>query len=339
MKKLLVVCGPTGTGKTALALGLAKKFDGELVSADSRQIYKGMDIGTGKEVGDGFVVRGLWFVVSIEGKKYKVPQYLIQGVPVWMYDVVEPNEEFTAYHYQVLARSVIEDIWRRNKLPILVGGSGFYIDAVTGRIKLSSVGSNSELRKELKSWPLDKLQEELRRKNHEVWEGMNQSDRRNSRRLIRKIEIVALNFIRSGLAVGTAKRWQGQILSKMYVLTIGLRTDLSEVYKRIDARVKKREEEGILVEIQRLLNNGYKWDDPGMNALGYREWKEYFENLELKDKIVQRWKWDEHGYARRQMSWLRRNRDIYWFDIGEADYINRIEVQVGKWYTKDNESK
>lgn len=362
--KLLVLCGPTATGKTELALNLAKKFDGELVSADARQIYRGMDIGTGKDLGGGFVVRSSWFVVSIEGKKIKVPQYLINSVPVWMYDVVAPDEEFTAHHYLVLARRVIEDIWARGKLPIVVGGSGFYIDAVTGRIKLSSVGSNTELRKELNSWPLYKLQEELRSKNQEAWEKMNESDRKNPRRLIRKIEIAAINFIRPGRVTTSNvvdKRGLGlatlsnQIFSKTDIFSIGLNAELTDIYTRIDKRVDKRVDEGILKEIHGLLEKGYSWDDPGMNALGYREWKEYFQNLELPPsprlrgtsrtqnsepakKIIQRWKWDEHGYARRQMTWFRKNNNIKWISICEADYATQVEAIVGKWYTTGNES-
>ncbi len=146
MEKLLVICGPTGTGKTELALKLAKKFNGELVSADSRQVYVGMDIGTGKEV------KSSELRVKSEGGKW-----VVNDIPIYLYDVVKPDRRFSLAEYQQLALEKINDIHSRNKLPILVGGTGLYIQAVTEGLKIPKAPPDQKLRAGLEEQGLDKL--------------------------------------------------------------------------------------------------------------------------------------------------------------------------------------
>lgn len=298
MNKVLVISGPTATGKTKIAVLLAKKFNGELVSADSRHVYRGMDIGTGKD------------------KK------ALQGVPIWMYDVVTPDEPFSVSQYKMLATNAIADIHSRGKLPIIVGGTGLYIKSLIGDFDGSGVKPDEALRKRLSTYALDALQHMLQEVGKPVWDGMNTSDRQNPRRLIRKIEI--------------AKGTKQKNISKrqLYdVCQIGLCMDRALLYKKIDERVMDRVRDWVEQEIRTLLNNGYSWDLPSMSALGYRQWKPYIEGGKSKGTVIARWKFDEHGYARRQMTWFRADKTIQWFDMATRDVEKNIESVVASWYT------
>ena len=145
MNKLLIICGPTATGKTSLGIKLARKFNGEIVSADSRQVYKGMDVATGKDLPVG----SKYQVSSIKYQKIRAGYYLFEGIPVWMLDVVEPNQEFSVAQYIDLGQKVMVDIWRRKKAPIVVGGTGFYIKGLIDGIETLGVEPNWELRNRL----------------------------------------------------------------------------------------------------------------------------------------------------------------------------------------------
>jgi tRNA dimethylallyltransferase len=300
MNKLVIVCGPTATGKTAVAVALAKKFHGELISADSRQVYRGMDIGTGKDIAS------------------------LQGIPIWMYDVVNPDEPFSVSQFQKKAQGYIQDIRKRNKLPILVGGTGLYIQSLVQTIPTNTVKPNMLLRKKLEKQSLESLQYVMKQECMHMWGILNDSDRNNPRRLIRKIELG-----RSGMtAVAKPSRYKGNIC------WIGLTAPFLYLYTRIDARVMKRVEEGIVDEVKKLLKKGYTWDLPSMSGLGYREWKNHIEGKAPMEEAVQKWKYDEHGYARRQITWLKRNKDIQWFDISKPGHIRNIERVVQTWYTR-----
>ncbi len=190
MNKLLIVCGPTATGKTALAAELAKTFHGELVSADSRQVYRGMDLLTNKER---------------------------PNVPIWLYDIVSPGEEFSVSHWVKLARAAIQDIRKRDKLPIVVGGSGLYIKALLDPFDTIAIPPNKELRQ--RNLSVQELQKMIPRGD------MNDSDWNNSRRLIRRIEIARRSI----------KRSRGE-----QAIVIGLTAPLPVLYKRIDDHLKER---------------------------------------------------------------------------------------------------
>jgi tRNA dimethylallyltransferase len=297
MNKLLIICGPTATGKTALAVTLAKKFNGELISADSRQVYRGMDIGTGKDTES------------------------LQGIPIWMYDVADPDEPFNSSLYQEKANACIADILKRNKLPIVVGGSGLYVNAILHPLTIS-VEPNERLRKKLESYTKKELQKKLFKVGREYWESMNHSDRENPRRLIRKIEI----------AMGKKKK-PVEKKNSYDVLKIGLTGDNKTLYARIDERVEKRVLQGMVQEIRTLSDKGYPWNLASMSGLGYRQWEAYFDGTKTKETVIQKWKFDEHGYARRQMTWFRKDKDIHWFDITKKEKEAEIESLVASWYT------
>ena len=296
MQKLLVISGATATGKTALGVRLAKLFDGELVSADSRQVYKGMDIGTGKDVKE------------------------LEGVPFWMIDVVKPDEEYSVSHYALQATTVIDDIQKRKKLPIIVGGTGFYIRALLYPFETLHVPPNNTLRLALSDASVTMLQKKLVSLDKNIFHAMNKSDQMNPRRLIRKIEI----SLRGPLG---ELRERGE---EQDILHIGLNVSLEELYRRIDARVEKRVKQGVKVEIQTLLDRGYSWDMHSMHALGYIQWKDAVSDVEA----IARWKHDEYAYARRQMTWFNKEKNIIWFDISTSDYRASIEKLVREWYTK-----
>ena len=306
MRKLLAIVGPTATGKTSLGISLAKTFNGELISADSRQVYKYLDIGTGKDLSKN-----------------------ADGVKIWLYDVVDPGLRFSAGEYMHLAGSVIEDIWKRGKLPIIVGGTGFYIKALLGEQELSSVDADWELRDELEKLRVTELQQKLNGLDDLKLSKMNDSDRQNPRRLIRAIEIAKK-------IQNPKSKIQKSDLKVESLLKVGLSTDKKELYKKIDLRVKDRYKEGIITEIEGLLKNGYSWEDPGLNSLGYWQWKLYLEGKSTKDEVIERWKYDEHKYASRQLTYFKKDRQIVWFDISQPDNDKLVQAYVHKWYDNSN---
>jgi len=314
MKKLLVIEGPTGTGKTSLAVALAKKFDGEIVSADSRQVYKGFDVGTGKDLPPD--------------AKYKTQNpklggyYETQGIRIWGYDLVEPHEEFSVAQYIKIVRVIIEDIFARGKLPILVGGTGLYIKGVIDGIPTLSIKPNPKLRKSLEEKTKEELFEILGRIDPVRAASLNSSDRKNPRRLIRAIEV---GLTRSKLE---NSKFKGDLLF------IGLTTSKEILNKRIDERVDKRVQKGIESEIKALIKNGVKRDSRAMDSLGYRQWKEYFKRPKKvsKTNVIKLWKVEEHKYSKRQMTWFKKDKRINWFDISLATWQKNVEKLVEKWY-------
>lgn len=335
MNKLLIICGPTATGKTKLALSLASVFNGELISADSRQIYKGMDIGTGKDLpntAQQSTSINQQLLINFKNKEYKLFPYIINNIPVWMYDVVYPSEEFSVAHYQFLSTAVIKNILQRNKLPIVVGGTGLYIHSLIHPLSTLEIPPNPALRNDLEKQTLSNLQKVMRGKYIHIWENLNNSEQSNKRRLIRKIEIEEFQ-----------KNNQSQShLESSYPsynsLLIGLTTDNHILYEHIDQRVEERVSMGIEKEIKLLLSNGYGFDLPAMNSLGYKEWESWINEKnhtqKVKNNIIQTWKYDEHQYARRQITWFNREKDIQWFNITDEEISSKIEDTVRSWYTK-----
>lgn len=332
MNKLLIVCGPTATGKTALAVTLAKKYNGELVSADSRQVYEGMDIGTGKDLKEKRIV----------GKVGDLLAYDLDGVPIWMYDVVSPDEPYSVGQYRSDALRVIDDIRKRNKLPIVVGGTGLYIASLLSPMEAMDIPPNSDLRKELSLLALHDLQKKLETVDKKTWESLNNSDRNNPRRLVRKIEIA----VGAQGARGQEDRVQGTGDLGQETCVIGLRAPIPVLDGRIDERVDARVKEGAEDEVLGLLSKGYGWDLPAMSGLGYREWQTFFENeklkmqneklAELKQEVLIKWKFNEHAYAKRQMTWFNKQKNIHWFDITDSQYQGEVTRYISAWYTGGN---
>lgn len=317
MKKILVICGPTSTGKTSLALSLAKKLNGELISADSRQVYTGMDIGTGKDLPQGSVFKK---VKNLGG------YYEINGVKIWGYDILSPKKEFSVSHYINFAQKIIKHVSNLGKLPIIVGGTGLYIKGVIDGIETAIVPKNENLRKKLEPIPVDALYENLSQMDPVKSASMNASDRKNPRRLIRAIE-VAQFFL------GNKYPSQNRIVGEDFdVLFIGLTSEAQDLEKKIEKRVKERVGQGIKEEIKNLLKKGVTWEHQSMMGLGYRDYRDFFEGGIPEAQIIDEWTRGEKRYARRQMVWFKKDTRINWFDIKGSQYPKNVEELIKKWY-------
>lgn len=301
MKKLLVICGPTAIGKSSLGILLAKKFNGEIISADSRQVYKGMDIGTGKEWGE--------------------------GTTIWGYDLVSPKDEFSVSAFLKFAEEKIDDIVDRGKLPILVGGTGLYIKGVIDGIPTVDIPVNKKLRKNLEKMDATELYEHLSQLDSIKAGSMNSSDRKNPRRLVRAIEVVMWG-------INNSKKASVEKKKEFYdTLFLGLTAPQTFLDERIGARVEERIKMGFEDEVKSLIESGVDWNDQAMMSLGYRQWRDYFEGAVEKETAISEWKKEERKYARRQMVWWKRDGRISWFDIRESGYPKKVEKLVKKWYT------
>lgn len=282
MKKLLVVCGPTATGKTEIAMRLAKIFSGELVSADSRQVYKYMDIGTGKDRPKGATIYG--------------------------YDLVDPDEEFSVSQYVNFADNAIEKIYSKNKLPILVGGTGLYIKAVVDGIETANVPRNEKLREELTLKSASELAEILKKLDIKKFNLLNDSDNKNPRRLIRAIEVAK-----------SRTKFKNSIRHRD-CLFIGLTLPGDLLAKKIMARVDNRVKIGFGKEVQFLKKKGL-FEYVPTQTLGYKDWPD-----------VEKWKNEEIKYAKRQKTWFKKDERINWFNVSESDSTEKIEKLVRKWH-------
>ncbi|MGD8744375.1 MAG: tRNA (adenosine(37)-N6)-dimethylallyltransferase MiaA [Candidatus Woesebacteria bacterium] len=324
MNKLLVICGPTAIGKTSLALSLANKFGAELVSADSRQVYKWMNIGTGKDLPKG---AKLVIPDSTLGEK-GIGYYETDSVKVWGYDLVEPTKNFSVSHYLECARLIIKGIYNKGKLPILVGGTGLYIKAVVDGIETAAIPRNKRLRDSLNSKGADELFEVLAGIDPTKAASMNASDRKNPRRLVRAIEIAEFSL--------RGKKVDQKPQKAAYdCLMIGLETSRKKLKERIRKRVKERFKKGILDETEMLFAKGVTWQHQAMNTLGYKQWRLYFEKAEGKESVLDKWVRDEFNYAKRQMVWFKKDDRIEWFPVDADDWKSKVEKRVHKWYTLD----
>ncbi len=342
MNSLLVICGPTATGKTSLAVSLAKTFNGEIVNADSRQVYRGMDIGTGKDIPPSSRVRpqaGVAIPTESENptgllRRFTPRNDMVIGyrekdsVPIWLVDVVDPDYPFNVSEYVRCAQQVVADIQSRGAVPILVGGSGFYIKALLDPPPTLHIPANALLRKRLDGMTATQLQEEMSRLDDARFRRMNESDRNNPRRLVRAIEIA----FQKGLTF--SQKGQTLPVHRNAILTIGLTAPLPDLYQRIDERVEKRCHEGAVDEILSLLKRGYSWDLPSFSGCGYSVWQSFFEERATMQETVERWKYQEHAYARRQLTWFRKQADIQWFDITREGYEKKVRKTGREWYTK-----
>lgn len=310
MKKLLVIIGPTGTGKSDLALHLALKYNGEIVSADSRQIYTGMDIGTGKE---------------IESSKIKIKKtknyWTVNGIPIHLYDVILPDKTFSVTQYQQLAYGVINDIHARNKLPILVGGTGLYIRAVVEGLKIPKVAPDLKLRAKFESRSLASLVNELEKVDPET---ANSIDKSNPRRIIRALEV----FHISGESFSKLK---GKYTIQYDTLKIGLTSERKFLYKNVDDQVEEWFEKGFTEEVKMLLEKGYNADLTSMTSLGYRQVGMYLSGMISLDEAKQRIKWELHNYIRAQLTWFRKEPNISWFDISTKNFEKKVSTLIDEW--------
>jgi tRNA dimethylallyltransferase len=320
--KLLVICGPTATGKTKLALRLAKTINGEIISSDSRQVYTGLDIGTGKDIPPHSKI-------MLRNSKFG-GVYDFGGVLVWGYDLVDPQKEFSVAQYLKIIQKIIKNIQKKGKTPILVGGTGFYIKAVVDGIPTVAIPRNKKLRQKLADKKVEELFEILAQLDSAKAASMNLSDRKNSRRLVRAIEIAQWMIDRKSFYKPENALLKNQ---QFDVCFIGLTAPTDFLGQKIKKRVGERIRLGIEKEIKRLLALGVGWEKQALNSLGYRQWKDYFEGKMSKEEVIQKWIGDEIKYAKRQMTWFKKDKRIIWFDITKKNYEEEVEKRVKRWYS------
>ncbi len=292
MTSLVAIVGPTATGKSSLALGLCQALNGEIISADSRQVYRYMDIGTAKPT---------------KGAQALVPHHLI--------DVVNPDEDFSLALYQSKALEAIEDIKKRRKAAFLVGGSGLYVWALLEGWRIPSVPPDSALRQKLESRArvegVEKLYNELEEIDPAAAERI---DPRNVRRVIRALEVSLQGTKFSQLQV-----------KKPFIdsVVIGLTTDRDSLYQRIDTRVDNMIEKGLVEEVESLVAQGYGFELPSMSGLGYKQIGMYLQGKIDLPTAIQQIKFDTHSFARHQYNWFRpKDRRINWFELREGSNQN-----------------
>ncbi|HAU39937.1 MAG: tRNA delta(2)-isopentenylpyrophosphate transferase, tRNA dimethylallyltransferase [Candidatus Peregrinibacteria bacterium GW2011_GWF2_43_17] len=285
---LIIVLGPTASGKTALSVKLAQKYNGEIVSADSRQIYRYMDVGTDK----------------ISAKD-------TGGIKHYMIDIKNPDQVFTMADYQREATHSIGEILNKGKTPFLVGGTGLYINAIAESYELDSAPPDTALRKELET----ELSEKGATALHDMLKELDPLSAskihpNNHRYLIRALEI----NLKSGKPKGNRK---GE--SKYEIFKIGIDWPREELYDRINKRVEEQIGRGILNEIKTLLNQGYSRSLPSMTGLGYKEFFPYLDGEKSIEECLEDLKQNTRNYAKRQMTWFGRDDTIYWITPGELE--------------------
>lgn len=276
--KLLVVLGPTASGKSDLAVELAKKFNGEIISADSRQVYKGMDLGTGK----------------ITKKEMK-------GIPHHLLDVYSPKKVFTVAEYKKLADEAIQDILKRNKLPIICGGTGFYIDAVVSGQSFPEVLANPKLRKELESKSLESLQKMLKKIDSKRFETI---DTKNKVRLVRAIEIAK--------TLGKVPPTKNAIVYDS--ICIGINWPKEVLNERIYTRIISRIKDGMIEEIQSLHEAGVSWKRMFALGLEYRYISLFLQDKLTKEEMIETLHTRICQFKKRQMTWFKRDKNIVWVE-------------------------
>lgn len=299
---MIIITGQTAAGKTKLGLQLAKENNGELVNFDSRQIYKHLDIISGKDLDNDSQ-----FTLIQTINHFDIGYYKINHIKVWLYDVISPKYQFSSYQYTLLAKKVIGDIKKKKKLPILVGGSYFYLKHLIYGFDVK-VPPNPKLRKELSGKSVIDLQKILQKISPEIFSQLNQSDRANPHRLIRKIEIALSNQ--------SNKSYKTYKTNKTYPI-IGLRFSnrqqlVQAIKKRVDERIKK----GAFEEVELLLKKGYQPSDPGLNTIGYKQLINYFLGKITKEEAIDQWITAEIQYAKRQYIFMKKDPNIKWRVVG-----------------------
>ncbi len=283
-KKVISIVGPTGSGKTVWAKILATKFKGKVISVDSRQIYKSMDIGTGKD----------------------------KSFPQGLIDIVKPDEKFSVAQYQQMANDLINQYLRIKALPILAGGTGLYLEAVLyGYIIPDLKDQSLKLRKSLEKLSKEDLFKKLKKTDPK---SALKIDPENKRRIIRALEV-------SILSKDPFSKKQKRKKPLFDCLIIGIKTDRDTLYSKVDARIDQMVKEGLVEEVRGLLKK-YRSDLPALNSIGYKEIIDYLKGRQTLKEAVQKIKFNTHAYIRKQDTWFKRDKNIKWVkNINQAEKL------------------
>lgn len=303
-KPLIILAGPTAVGKTSLSIRLAKETGGEIISADSMQVYRHMDIGSAK-----------------------ITKEEMEGVPHYLVDVLEPEEEFNVVRFQQMAKEAAERIWEKGKIPLVVGGTGFYIQALLYDIDFTENDGDESYRRQLEQKASDEegaseLYEMLKTVDPKAAQEIHP---RNIKRIIRALEF----YHQTGKKISEHNETQRQRETPYNYAYFVLTDERSRLYERIDRRVDLMMEQGLLDEVRYLKERGVRKDSTAMQGLGYKELYAYLEGEYPLDEAVRIIKRDTRHFAKRQLTWFKRERDVIWADksvIGQeeenlADYM------------------
>lgn len=319
MKKrpLIILTGPTAVGKTKASIGLAKAIGGEIISADSMQVYRYMNIGSAK-----------------------IKKEEMDGVPHHLIDVLEPDDEFHVVRFQEMAKEAMEGIYERGHIPIIVGGTGFYIQALLYDIDFTKQESDFQYRKDLESYAktngAEALHAMLRKVDKESAEAIHAN---NIKRVIRALEF----FHQSGKKISEHNEAERQKESPYAFCYFVLNDDRTHLYTRIDQRVDQMIKEGLLEEVTCLKEKGYRKEMVSMQGLGYKEIFDYLEGECTLEEAIYRIKRDTRHFAKRQITWFKREREVIWIDKTAFSYDeDQILEQMKKECQKiifDNEEE
>lgn len=294
MKKLIILTGPTAAGKTKLSIALAKAINGEIISADSMQVYRHMDIGSAK-----------------------IRPEEMQGIKHYLVDILEPSEEFNIVLFQTYAKQAMEEIYAKGKTPILVGGTGFYIQSVLYDIDFEKSEEDTALRAELEAIAAKKgasyLHDLLKECDEKAAEEIHAN---NIKRVIRAIEF----FRQTGTKISEHNETQRQKQSPYDARYFVLTDERQRLYASIDRRVDSMMENGLVNEVKKLLDMGCKRDSTAMQGLGYKEILSYLAGEITLDEAVYIIKRDTRHFAKRQLTWFRRERDVIWIEKHKFAY-------------------
>lgn len=299
---MIIITGQTATGKTNLGLKLAKENNGEIINADSRQIYQYLNTITGKAIN-----KNQKFFLWKKINHFQIGYYLFDSIKIWLYDVVTPDQYFSSYHFIQLANLVIKQIKKQNKIPIIVGGTYFYLKHLLYGFDYQ-VNPNWQLREKLEKLTLNQLQKELLKINPNIKNEMNSSDWQNPRRLIRKIEIFHEKRKQTNPSPMNFKNKIDQF--------IGLKFSSKEkLIKTIHYRVKKRIDQGAIEEVKTLLKLGYHENDFGLKTIGYQQIIAYLKGKLSYEEAIDQWITKEIQYAKRQLTFMKKDSNIQWKEI------------------------
>ncbi|WP_338214008.1 tRNA (adenosine(37)-N6)-dimethylallyltransferase MiaA [Companilactobacillus muriivasis] len=307
MIKVVAIVGPTAVGKSALGLKLAKKFNGEIISGDSMQIYRNLDIGTAKDS----------------------PQELTE-VPHHLVDICDADQRYTVKDFQAKAKNIITDLSADNKLPLVVGGTGFYLSSLVNNLNLGGKKDDNKYRQELveleKSGRIDKLQAILKDEDPLAYQKI---DIENTRRLIRAIEVIRS----TGKSI--TEQDNGDKWADFYL--IGLTDDRPKLYQRINDRVDKMVQMGLLDEAKYVYNNRDKFPQ-AKNGIGYKELFPYFEGQASLESCLDEIKKNSRHFAKRQFTYFRNQMDVDWYNISDdKNYQTDIETNILKFLGGQND--
>lgn len=303
-KPLIILAGPTAVGKTSLSIRLAKETGGEIISADSMQVYRHMDIGSAK-----------------------ITKEEMEGVPHYLVDVLEPEEEFNVVRFQQMAKEAAERIWEKGKIPLVVGGTGFYIQALLYDIDFTENDGDESYRRQLEQKASD---EEGASELYEMLKAVDlkaaqEIHPRNIKRIVRALEF----YHQTGKKISEHNETQRQKMSPYNYAYFVLTDERGRLYERIERRVDLMMEQGLLDEVRYLKKRGVRKDSTAMQGLGYKELYAYLDGEYPLDEAVRIIKRDTRHFAKRQLTWFKRERDVIWADksvIGQdeqklADYM------------------